>query len=45
MGKELNQPCLHNIWIPDGYKDIPADRWSPRQRLKDSLDEIFRTNG
>jgi len=41
MGKELNQPCLHNIWIPDGYKDIPADRWSPRQRLKDSLDEIF----
>lgn len=41
FGKELGQPCLNNIWIPDGYKDIPADRLGPRQRLKDSLDEIF----
>ena len=30
-----------NIWIPDGYKDIPADRLSPRARLKDSLDQIL----
>lgn len=30
-----------NIWIPDGYKDIPADRLSPRVRFKKSLDEIL----
>lgn len=41
IGKELGQPCLNNIWIPDGYKDVPADRYSPRKRLKESLDEIF----
>lgn len=41
IGKELNKPCLMNIWIPDGYKDIPADRYSPRQRLMESLDEIL----
>ena len=38
---ELGQPCLMNIWIPDGYKDIPADRLSPRSRFKDSLDRIL----
>ncbi|MCL2531124.1 MAG: L-rhamnose isomerase [Oscillospiraceae bacterium] len=38
---ELNQPCVNNIWIPDGFKDTPADRFGPRQRLKDSLDEIL----
>ena len=32
---------LNNIWIPDGYKDIPADRLGPRLRLKDSLDRIY----
>lgn len=41
FGKELNSPCLVNIWIPDGFKDIPADRLGPRQRLKKSLDEIY----
>ena len=41
MGRQLNTPCVNNIWIPDGYKDIPADRLSPRKRLRDSLDEIF----
>ncbi len=41
MGKELGQPCLNNIWIPDGFKDVPADRYNPRRRLKESLDEIF----
>lgn len=44
IGKELNKPCLMNIWIPDGYKDIPADRYSPRKRLMDSLDEILATD-
>jgi len=41
IGKELKTPCLNNVWIPDGYKDIPADRIGPRNRLKYSLDEIF----
>lgn len=34
-------PCVMNIWIPDGYKDIPADRLGPRRRFKESLDEIL----
>jgi L-rhamnose isomerase len=42
MGKELGTPCVTNLWIPDGYKDIPADRKAPRERLKKSLDEIFK---
>ncbi|WP_407271202.1 L-rhamnose isomerase [Radiobacillus sp. PE A8.2] len=42
FGKELGTPALTNIWIPDGYKDIPSDRLTPRKRLKDSLDEIFK---
>ena len=33
-----------NIWIPDGYKDIPTDRLSPRERFKKSLDEILDSN-
>ncbi|HIT89145.1 MAG TPA: L-rhamnose isomerase [Candidatus Merdenecus merdavium] len=41
FAEELGQPCLMNIWIPDGYKDIPADRISPRARFKDSLDQIL----
>lgn len=41
IGEQLGTPCLNNIWIPDGYKDIPADRLGPRRRLKESLDEIF----
>lgn len=41
IGKEMNSPCLVNIWIPDGFKDIPADRLGPRLRLKESLDEIL----
>ncbi len=41
FGRELGQTCLTNLWIPDGYKDIPADRLGPRKRLKDSLEEIF----
>lgn len=38
---ETGEPCVINFWIPDGYKDIPADRLSPRARYKDSLDEIL----
>ena len=41
IGRQLGKPCIHNVWVPDGYKDIPADRLAPRQRLKDALDEIF----
>jgi len=39
FGKELGTPSVMNIWIPDGFKDVPADRLGPRQRLKDSLDK------
>lgn len=42
FGKELNSTTLTNIWIPDGYKDTPSDRLTPRKRLKDSLDTIYR---
>lgn len=41
IAKALGQPVLNNVWIPDGYKEIPADRLGPRLRLKDSLDRIF----
>ncbi len=41
FAKELGTHCLMNIWIPDGFKDIPADRLGPRKRLKDSLDQIL----
>ncbi|MBE6782512.1 MAG: L-rhamnose isomerase [Ruminococcaceae bacterium] len=41
FAKELGTHCLNNVWIPDGYKEIPADRLGPRMRLKDSLDKIF----
>ena len=41
MGKALGSPCINNFWVPDGFKDTPADRSAPRQRLAASLDEIF----
>lgn len=41
MGAQLGKPAITNIWVPDGYKDTPADRLAPRQRLKASLDEIL----
>ena len=41
FAEETGVPCVMNIWIPDGYKDIPADRFSPRARFKKSLDEIL----
>ena len=41
FGRELGITCVNNIWIPDGYKDVPADRIGPRKRLMDALDEIL----
>ncbi|MBO5421051.1 MAG: L-rhamnose isomerase [Clostridia bacterium] len=41
FAQETGVPCVMNIWIPDGYKDIPADRFAPRARFKKSLDEIL----
>jgi L-rhamnose isomerase len=41
MGKALGTPTVTNVWIPDGSKDTPADRKSPRERLMKSLDEVF----
>jgi len=41
LGRELKSPCIHNLWIPDGTKDSPVDRWTHRALLKDSLDEIY----
>lgn len=41
FGKELGQKCVTNVWVPDGYKDIPVDRLAPRQRYQASLNEIF----
>ena len=43
FANETGVPCVMNIWIPDGYKDIPADRLAPRMRFKKSLDEILST--
>ena len=42
IGRVLNNPCIMNIWIPDGLKDLPADRIEPRKRLLASLDEILK---
>ncbi len=42
MGKALGSPCVTNVWIPDGYKDTPADRVAPRERLSASLDAVFK---
>ena len=41
FGRALGSPCVTNVWIPDGYKDLPADRKTPRELLVDSLDEVF----
>ena len=41
MGTAVGQPCIINLWIADGCKDVPADRLTPRKLLKESLDTIF----
>jgi L-rhamnose isomerase len=42
IGKALGKPCVTNVWIPDGMKDTPADRYAPRERLVESLDAVFK---
>ena len=42
MGKALGTPCVTNVWVPDGFKDTPADRQAPRERLAESLDDVFK---
>ena len=41
IGKQLGKTCVTNVWIPDGYKDTPADRKAPRERLEKALDAVF----
>ena len=41
MGAALGSPAVNNVWIPDGSKDLPADRAAPRARLISALDEVF----
>ena len=41
IGRQLGKTCVTNVWIPDGHKDLPADRKSPRLRLEESLNALF----
>jgi L-rhamnose isomerase len=41
MGRALGSPTVTNVWIPDGHKDLPADRKGPRERLAEALDAVF----
>ncbi len=41
MGRQLGSATVTNVWIPDGYKDLPADRQGPRERLAQALDRVF----
>jgi L-rhamnose isomerase len=41
FGRTLGTPAVTNVWIPDGYKDTPFDRSTPRERLRDALDAVF----
>ncbi|MDR3515928.1 MAG: L-rhamnose isomerase [Azospirillaceae bacterium] len=41
FGKALGTPSVMNIWVPDGSKDVPVDRFGPRQRLLHALDDIL----
>jgi len=43
FGRALGTPAVTNFWMPDGFKDTPADRKAPRLRMTDSLDKIFET--
>jgi L-rhamnose isomerase len=45
FARELGKPCVVNHWVPDGSKDAPADRWGPRERLRESYDAIFGDTG
>ncbi|MDU6538415.1 L-rhamnose isomerase [Mixta calida] len=41
FGEQLGTPSVMNIWVPDGMKDLTIDRFAPRQRLMQSLDEVL----
>ncbi|MCP4725461.1 MAG: L-rhamnose isomerase [bacterium] len=41
IGRELKSPCIHNLWVPDGSKDMTMDRFRHRELLKESLDQIY----
>ena len=41
IGAKMGSACINNIWVPDGYKDIPIDRMAARSRLEKSLDAIL----
>lgn len=41
MGAAQGNACVNNFWVPDGYKDTPANRKAPRERLANALDTIF----
>ncbi|MGB1289345.1 MAG: L-rhamnose isomerase, partial [Aggregatilineales bacterium] len=41
FGRELGTAAVTNVWVPDGYKDTPANRAAPRERLRESLDTVF----
>lgn len=41
FARETGVPCVMNIWIGDGFKDVPSDRLSPRLRYKDSIEQIL----
>ncbi len=41
IGEKLNDRVINNLWIPDGEKDTLVDRWGPRRRLAEALDEIL----
>ena len=43
IGAKMGSACINNIWVPDGYKDIPIDRMAARSRLEKSLDAILET--
>ncbi|GHT26120.1 L-rhamnose isomerase [Bacteroidia bacterium] len=44
MGKFQNDPCIMNLWIHDGSKDLTVNRYKYRQILEQSLDDIFATD-
>ena len=41
FGKELGTPAVTNLWVPDGFKDNPINRYEARQRLISAMDEIY----
>ncbi len=41
FGKETGKTCVTNFWIHDGCKEVPVDRFAPRARLVEALDEVF----